>query len=131
MSRCAIFLLAIMVGTCTLLMPVFETAGQETDVKEKVYGDAVLLKKTAAAGVDYLLEKGQAADGSFSKEISPAITALCISALIEHDISLKDDRVAKGLAYLQTLVQDDGGIYGKGSNLRNYETSVSIMWASL
>jgi squalene-hopene/tetraprenyl-beta-curcumene cyclase len=127
MSRCGSFLFALAISAGALLMSVGGAYGQEADAAKKVYGDSVLLKKTSAAGVDYLLEKGQADDGSFSKQISPAITALCISALIEHDIPLADDRVAKGLAFLKTLIQDDGGIYGKGSNLRNYETSVAIM----
>ena len=44
---------------------------------------SVLFKKSSSAGVKFLLEKGQADDGSFSKQLSPAVTALCTSALLE------------------------------------------------
>lgn len=89
--------------------------------------DKLLFQKTVRAGVEYLLQKGQADDGSFSKQLSPAVTALCTSALIEHRVPLKDPRIQKSLKYLETVIQPDGGIYAKGSNLRNYETSVSLM----
>ncbi len=78
-------------------------------------------------GVTYLLEKGMAEDGSFSKQLSPAVSALCLSALIEHGIPISDPRVQKGLKYLETQIKPDGGIYSEGSTLRNYETSVSLM----
>ena len=89
--------------------------------------DQILFRKTTTAGVQYLLNKGQADDGSFSKQLSPAVTALCTSALIEHRIPLSDNRIQKSLRYLESQIQPDGGIYAKGSNLRNYETSVSLM----
>ena len=89
--------------------------------------DRLLFQKTSKAGVDFLLNKGQADDGSFSKQLSPAVTALCTSALIEHRVPVSDPRVQKALKFLESHVQADGGIYPKGSNLRNYETSVSLM----
>lgn len=87
----------------------------------------LLYQQTVRAGVEYLLQKGQADDGSFSKSLSPAVTALCTSALIEHRVPLNDPRVQKALNYLETNIRPDGGIYAQGSNLRNYETSVSLM----
>lgn len=87
----------------------------------------VLFNKSSAAGVKFLLEKGQADDGSFSKQLSPAVTALCTSALLEHRVPLTNPKVKKSLAYLESIVQKDGGIYAKESVLRNYETSVSLM----
>ena len=89
--------------------------------------DKLLFQKTVSAGVEYLLQKGQAEDGSFSKQLSPAVTALCTSALIKHHVPLKDPRIQKSLKYLEGMIQSDGGIYAKGSSLRNYETSVSLM----
>jgi squalene-hopene/tetraprenyl-beta-curcumene cyclase len=35
--------------------------------------------------------------------------------------------VAKGLAYLESFVQTDGGVYKTGSNHQNYETCVAIL----
>ncbi|MDB2318276.1 terpene cyclase/mutase family protein [bacterium] len=87
----------------------------------------LLFQKTSKAGTTFLLEKGQAPDGSFSKQLSPAVTALCTSALLEHGVPQTDPKIQKALAFLKTQIRPDGGIYGKGSNLRNYETSVSLM----
>jgi squalene-hopene/tetraprenyl-beta-curcumene cyclase len=89
--------------------------------------DRILFQKTSKAGVDFLLEKGQAEDGSFSKQLSPAVTALCVSALIEHRVPLSEARIQKALKFLESQIQPDGGIYPTGSSLRNYETSVSLM----
>ena len=89
--------------------------------------DQVLFRKTSQAGVAFLLEKGQADDGSFSKQLSPAVTALCISGLLEHGVPITEPRIQKALEFLESQIQPDGGIYPKGSSLRNYETSVSLM----
>ena len=89
--------------------------------------DQLLLQKTVRAGVEYLLQKGQADDGSFSKQLSPAVTALCTNALLNNRVPLKDPRIQKSLKYLEGMIQADGGIYARGSSLRNYETSVSLM----
>ncbi len=86
-----------------------------------------LYQQTVQSGVQFLLEKGQAEDGSFSKQLSPAVTAMCISSLLEHGVPLSHPKVQKAIAYLETLVQPDGGVYPPGSSLRNYETSVSVM----
>ena len=87
----------------------------------------VLFNSTTQSGVDYLLKKGQADDGSYSKQLSPAVTALCTSALIEHRIPVADPRIQKSLKFLELQIKPNGGIYSKGSALRNYETSVSLM----
>ena len=91
------------------------------------FGDEAKRKQITRKGIDYLLEKGQAEDGSFSKQLNPAITSLCLSALLANDVAVSDPRVQKGLAFVESHIQPDGGIYKKGSNLRNYETSVAIM----
>ena len=91
------------------------------------FGDDVKRKQITRKGVDYLLQKGQSEDGSFSKQLNPAITSLCLSALLANDVAVGDERIQKGLAFVESHVKPDGGIYKKGSNLRNYETSVAIM----
>lgn len=103
------------------------SAWQESTAQQESIGDDVLLQQVSAKGVAFLLNKGQAADGSFSKSISPAVTALCISALIEHNVPVTDDRIQRGLKYLESHIKSDGGVYPDGSALRNYETSVSVM----
>ncbi len=86
------------------------------------------LNQTASKGVSFLMEKGRnATDGSFSKELSPAVTALCVSALVRNGIPVGNAKVQQSLSFLESLVREDGGIYANKSNLRNYETSVSLI----
>ncbi|MEM7784021.1 MAG: prenyltransferase/squalene oxidase repeat-containing protein [Planctomycetota bacterium] len=96
--------------------------GQETDsaAKDK-------LAQISKSGITFLLEKGIAADGSFSKQLSPAVTALCTRAVLDHGVPATHPQVAKSLKYLEAQIQEDGGIYAPGSNVRNYETSVALM----
>ncbi len=82
---------------------------------------------TVMNGTKFLLEKGQAADGSFSKQLGPAVTAMCTSALIRNGVPVNNPKIQKALTYLEGFIQKDGGVYPKGSNLQNYETSVAIM----
>lgn len=104
-----------------------QPAAPQTPAVVQKFGDEAKRKQIARKGVDYLLQKGQAEDGSFSKQLNPAITSLCLSALLANDVAVSDERIQKGLAFVETHVQADGGIYKTGSNLRNYETSVAIM----
>ena len=83
--------------------------------------------RAIASGVEFLLKKGRADDGSFSKQLSPAVTALCISAMVRNKYPVANENIQQSLKYLETLIQPDGGIYATGSNLKNYETSVSLI----
>lgn len=86
------------------------------------------LNQTASRGVSFLMEKGRdEADGSFSKQLSPAVTGLCISALVRNGVPVGNEKIQQSLAFLETMVRPDGGIYAPKSNLRNYETSVSLI----
>ncbi len=89
--------------------------------------DSQLYQKTIDRGIDYLLQHGQAPDGSYSAEISPAVTALCVDGLLRNGRSPDDPAIAKSLKYLEGFVQPDGGIYKPGSVIQNYETSIAIM----
>jgi squalene-hopene/tetraprenyl-beta-curcumene cyclase len=72
------------------------------------------------------LKQSQSQDGSWSaKRAGPGITALVIAAMVRSGVSPDDPAVAKGLAYLESRVQKDGGIYDKA--LANYTTSVALM----
>ncbi|HTU26176.1 MAG TPA: hypothetical protein VMF30_12300, partial [Pirellulales bacterium] len=53
-----------------------------------------------AKAVDYLGTKGQAADGSFSAQAGPAVTALVVLGLLRNDRSVDDPMVARGLKYM-------------------------------
>ncbi|MEM9410707.1 MAG: prenyltransferase/squalene oxidase repeat-containing protein [Planctomycetota bacterium] len=85
-------------------------------------------QKVVKLGIEYLLQKGQnREDGSFSKQISPAVTAMCTTSLLKSGVSASHPQIKKSLKLLESFVQPDGGVYAPNSNLRNYETSVAVM----
>ncbi|HXT60026.1 MAG TPA: prenyltransferase/squalene oxidase repeat-containing protein [Pirellulales bacterium] len=77
--------------------------------------------------IDFLRQKGQADDGSFSKQAGPAVTALVTTAVLRHGRTPEDPLAAKALKYLEGFVQKDGGIYKNESKVQNYETSLALM----
>src|SRR5262245_47536841 len=83
------------------------------------------VKATLDKALAYL-RKSQGTDGSFSPQrAGPGITALVAAGLLRNGVSPEDPVVAKALAYLESKVQKDGGIYDKF--LANYTTSIAIM----
>jgi squalene-hopene/tetraprenyl-beta-curcumene cyclase len=84
------------------------------------------VKAAVQRGLEYLRTKGQAADGTFTIQAGPGITALTVTAAIHNGVALDDPLVAKGLKALEGFIQRDGGIYGNG-RLKNYETCVGIL----
>ena len=90
--------------------------------------DKAVHRKTVSRGVNYLLEKGQdPQDGSFSKQLGPAVTSMCVFALLKNGVPVSHEKVQRSLKFLESFVRPDGGIYAPKSNLRNYETSVAVM----
>ena len=77
--------------------------------------------------VEFLRDKGQAADGSFSKETGPAVTAIVTAGLLRNGLPTHEPVVKKGLEHLLTFVQPDGGIYKVESNWKNYETCLALL----
>ena len=75
----------------------------------------------------YLREYGQEPDGSFSPQSGPAITALAVTALVRTGTSADSPMVLRGVQYLLTFQQSDGGIYQRESAIANYETSIAIL----
>lgn len=89
--------------------------------------DAKQFQQTVDRGINYLLTKGQATDGSYSASASPAVTALCTAAILRNGRSPDDPAVAKSLKYVEKMIQPDGGIYAAGSGNKNYETCIGLM----
>jgi squalene-hopene/tetraprenyl-beta-curcumene cyclase len=73
------------------------------------------------------LKHAQANDGSFSANSGPGVTAIVGAALMRSGRSPQDPVVAKALKYLEGNLHEDGGIYQKGSNHKNYETCLAIV----
>jgi len=84
-------------------------------------------EKSVSKGLDYLATKGQAADGSFSKQVGIGITAIATTAFLRHGRSPDDPVVKKSLKYLEEFVQATGGIHAPGGKMMTYETCVTIL----
>ena len=89
--------------------------------------DSTVIKAAIAKGSRYLIEDGQAVDGSFSSQVGPAVTALAVTALAQSGTPADDPAVKKGLEYLLKFRSADGGIHTPDSKVANYETSIAIM----
>ena len=58
------------------------------------------IRAAITKGSAFLVEKEQEADGSFSAEVGPAITAIAVTALVRSGTPADAPAVKKGLAYL-------------------------------
>jgi squalene-hopene/tetraprenyl-beta-curcumene cyclase len=88
---------------------------------------SVTAKSLAMKGVEFLRVRGQADDGSFSKQNGLGVTALVTSGILSVGVPRDDAMTAKALAYLESFKQADGGIYAPNSKHANYETCLSIV----
>ena len=95
------------------------------DAPAKTSVDAKLYAETVNKAIEFL-RTSQAADGSFSAEAGPAVTALVATAVLKNGRTADDPLVAKSLKYLSGFVHPDGGIYADKSTHQNYETCVAI-----
>ncbi len=77
--------------------------------------------------IDFLRVRGQAEDGSFSKQNGLGVSALVTAGLLSVGVPRDDAMVSKALAYLESFKQADGGIYAPNSKHSNYETCIAIM----
>jgi hypothetical protein len=79
--------------------------------------------KSVRQGIEYLLQRGQAADGTFSSQAGTAITGLVVAAILENEGgAVADPRIQKSLKILEANVRSDGGIYALDSRHKNYRT---------
>lgn len=82
------------------------------------------VKATVQKAFDFLKSK-QNADGSWQPKLGgPGVTAIIVAGLIRHGYG-DDPVVKKAIAYIESNVQKDGGIYARG--LANYSTCVSLI----
>ncbi|MFO0899180.1 MAG: prenyltransferase/squalene oxidase repeat-containing protein [Pirellulales bacterium] len=110
---------------CRLL--VLSLAAAALPISASRAAEAKSYDEMVAKAVEFLSTKGQADDGSFSQQASPAVTAIVVESLLKQGRSPDDPVVAKGLKYLEGLAQPDGGIYRPGTFHQNYETCISVM----
>lgn len=101
---------------------------QEEQLVEPAGVDAALYKQTVDRAIAYLLEKGQDPEnGSFSSQLSTAVTAMGATALIRNGVPVTNAKVQKAIDYVLEHAREDGGIYSDESTLKNYETSLGLM----
>src|SRR5262245_24523286 len=92
-------------------------SGEEAKTREGMVG----------RGIDFLRVKGQAADGSFSKQVGIGVTALTATAMLRLGRSPEDPTVAKALKFITDNVQPTGGIHLPNGRLMTYETCVAVV----
>lgn len=81
-------------------------------------------RDSIARGVAYL-RSTQNADGSWTPKPGPAVTAMAVTVMIDSGlVPPNDPQVEKGLAYILSHVQDDGGIHA--GILANYNTAICL-----
>ncbi len=114
------------VGLLALSLGVFSLVSTARAEDAAAESDARLYQKVAQRGVDFLVNKGEQADGSYGRELGPGVTAICATALLRQGRSPDDPAVAKSLKFIESFVHPDGGIYSPGSPLKNYETSLAL-----
>lgn len=83
--------------------------------------------KEAIAKATKFLEGCQEKNGSFKSELGAAVTALALTGIVKSGTPADAPVVKKGLEYLMTFRQPDGGIYSPGSPVANYETSIAML----
>lgn len=124
MSRhplCHAFILSVFAAAIVADPHARDVRAADAAAVQKIYEQEV------QKGIDYLANTGQAADGSFSAQVGPGVTAIVATAVLRNGRGPNDPLVAKSLKYLEKFVQPDGGIYDPKSRIRNYETCLGVV----
>ncbi len=110
---------------CRFLIPMLALCGGPLAIAQN--SELVRYQKMVDRGVEYLRQRGQADDGSFSAASGIGPTGLVVSGLLSVGVSAADPVVTKALSYLQKFVQPDGGIYRSDSLHKNYDTCIAMV----
>lgn len=114
-------------STSWLVLMFFACGVGAQEVSSKTTPIDTAIQQSAAQGIEFLRQRGQGEDGSFSRETGAAVTAICVRAILEHrPDAVNDPVVQNALKFIDGKIQGDGGIYARGSRYRNYETSISV-----
>ncbi len=116
-------------GLFVLLFASIQTGSAADKQQRKQPATGADPAKIAAAQAKAIvfLRTTQSDDGSWTTNRTPGISGLVIAALLENGLSHDDPTVEKGIKNLSSFVQADGGIYAPKSDLRNYETCISLL----
>ncbi len=114
-------------GVVALLGTALLLGSLPSAVRADAAADQKAFEQSVSKAIEFLRTKGQAADGSYSAQAGPAVTALVCTGILRAGRGPDDPAVAKGLKYLEGFVQPDGGIYKEGTFHKNYETCLSML----
>ncbi len=103
------------------------SSGQPLTTSESTPNSQAQWQDMVNRSVDYLRQRGQSEDGSFSSKSGIGPTGLVLAGLLAAGVPESDAMVANGLAFLKKHVQEDGGIYAPDSSHRNYDTCIAMM----
>ncbi len=123
---------AVAFATCTLALHSTTTTSRPLTSRSERIDDAhyKLARKTIERAIVYLRSQQDEKTGGWTlpeegKPHLPGISALVLTGmLMEPDIDENDPAVKRGLDYIMSFRQSDGGIYD--SILSNYNTSLSL-----
>ena len=107
---------------CLLLIAVLALV-ETSALAERPHAELAPLVERGVA----FLAAAQDEDGSYSSFAGTGVTSLITTSLLRNGRTPVDPLIAKSLAFLQTQVQKDGGIYQEGSRYRNYETCLAML----
>jgi len=128
-----VFLLAALSGVARCAPQPAASANLSSSAQAPGTLDLSLTHEARAAiarGLQWLAAQ-QAADGSWSNNRFPALTALAVQALLRSGDPSYAEQIDAGVAYILTCVREDGGIYcdvpdRKGGGLSNYNTAICM-----
>jgi squalene-hopene/tetraprenyl-beta-curcumene cyclase len=118
---------SLLLAAFFVLLPSSSFLRADDEKPDAAAADGKAYAQAVDKAIQFLSTKGQAEDGSFSKEAGPGVTAIVVTSILNHGRGPDDPIVAKGLKYLQKFVQPDGGIYEPKNFYKNYETSLGLM----
>jgi len=118
-NSCCRLLSILLAISCLCTLP---ACAAEAEAEKQPVELAPLVERSIA-----FLSAARDEDGSYSSHLGTGITSLVTTALLRHGRAPNDPLVARSLEYLQTHVQETGGIHQRGSRYRNYETCLAML----
>lgn len=132
-SRSTLTVLMPLIPACVVLVGALTTAAQEqadsaaAQKPSATSSSSAQYQRLVDRSVEYLRQRGQADDGSFSSAVGIGPTGVVVSGLLSAGVAPHDPLVLKSLNYLEANVQPDGGIYRVDSSHKNYDTCIAMV----
>ncbi len=127
MQSCSIARREFLAASSSLAAAAWLVQPGQAQEKSATTADPKQYEAAVAKAIDFLRVKGQATDGSFSKQVGIGVTALVVTGLLRHGRSPDDPVVANALKFILENVQPTGGIHLQSGRLKTYETCVAVV----